>query len=321
MEEITKIIKQAIDVACSYFNFKTWYGDDFDCDLYYENEEELLYFADDDLQIVVSDWVQSKADACTAKTCEIIGIDPQNIASNEQSLLAQRLVEEIYEMAKEALHEKLREQYFTERAYIHICSKEKEKLELMLNMTGKEIYDKYGLKRNQGFMWTAYFNDGLEADINIVFGEADETPCVFGTLICNRQEVFRNDYSDCFGTWKFEYQNKTYLVDFDNTMETWFNEIIDKCYGMLADEFYEIKRFGLAGDLKLLFRKDSDYNPDVDKNENNMVFIVTKRCIRTEVNRDIHVTEVPVDDSGNIHVSDLWNTLYRLWYGLEFSTL
>lgn len=304
--ELELLFMEAVEMACLNHNYKKWFEDDFDTDLYYGNEEELLQFEEDDLTTVMSDWVHSKTEETTAEVCKMLGI----ICMDNSTLLHSRLLEKLCEMVQEKLMEELRELWLTERAYIHISSEVRKALECMLNMTGKEINSNTGFFTDgQPLTWTAYFDDGLEADIKFVFGGEDETPCMIGVLICNEQAVFTNDYSDYFGTWEFEYMNKTYLVNFDDTKETFFNEIIEKCYDMSADDCCSFENFGMAGDLTLLFSKDSNYNPEVDEDESNMVFIVTER--------NLHC----VDDSGNIHVSDLWRELERIWYEKELSTM
>lgn len=307
MKNIVDVFENAVDTVCKNMDFKNWWKQEFATDYSFKDEDELLSHSKEDMDNIVLDWIYSVQDDVARRSLELIGL---NWIDEVDTTLEQEFKASLYEYVRETMKTLLDEQYFLEIAYIHIDKNIRECLERLLNMTGKEINAQTGFSTNgEPLTWTAYFNDGVEADIKLVFGTEEETPCMVGNLICNEQEVCTNNYSDYFGTWEFYYQNKFYIVYFDETKETWFNQIIDKCNDMLADEFYEFSEFGLTGDLTLLIRKDSDYNPDVDKDENNMVFIVTKR------------NGVAVDDSGNIHVTDLWNTLYRIWFGLEFSTL
>ncbi len=48
----------------------------------------------------------------------------------------------------------------------------------ILNLTGRELYDRYGLKRDETITYTAEFHDGCQMDIRIVICEEDSFPYI-----------------------------------------------------------------------------------------------------------------------------------------------
>lgn len=87
-----------------------------------------------------------------------------------------------------------------------------------------------------------------------------------------------------------------------------FEEIIDKCDLLKADETFTISDFGANGDLTLHFCKDCDYDREVDEDYSNLVMISTKQNGKY------------VDDTESIYVTDgeLWKELERLWDYKDF---
>lgn len=94
---------------------------------------------------------------------------------------------------------------------------EKSELDLinnLLSMTGEEIYDKYGYKRDETITKTVAFGDGLEADIKLVICDGDDKPYTEGVLFKNGSELCFTDCDDEFtGEWEFEYEDETYIVE------------------------------------------------------------------------------------------------------------
>ena len=62
---------------------------------------------------------------------------------------------------------------------IKITKDEMELINDLLNLTGEEIYQKYGYKRDETITHTAKFPNGIEADIKLVICE-DEPPYTEG---------------------------------------------------------------------------------------------------------------------------------------------
>lgn len=64
------------------------------------------------------------------------------------------------------------------RSEISIEQEEIDYIKKLLEMTGKEIYDKYGLKRDETITNTLCFKDGSELNIKVVICDEDETPYI-----------------------------------------------------------------------------------------------------------------------------------------------
>lgn len=84
----------------------------------------------------------------------------------------------------------------------------------LLSMTGDEIHQKFGLKRDEVITRTAIFPDGVEADINLVICENHEKPYTEGILFDHGSEVTCTECEDYFGgIWIFDYNGTTYTVN------------------------------------------------------------------------------------------------------------
>jgi hypothetical protein len=82
--------------------------------------------------------------------------------------------------------------------------------------------------------------------------------------------------------------------------------VIKTCDSLLPDESTSIVGFGENGDLTLFITKDNEYN--LLTKAHNLVSISTKQ------------NNVCVDDTGDIHVDDLYNELNRIYNYQDFST-
>lgn len=92
---------------------------------------------------------------------------------------------------------------------------EQEKLDFinqLLSMTGDEIYDKYGLKRDETIVYTAVFPDGMQADIKLVI--CDEEPYTEAVLFDKNgfQKAYTDPEDEYTGDWELEYDNINYVV-------------------------------------------------------------------------------------------------------------
>lgn len=105
MSRLEQTILNGIENAISEHEemFKEWWNDDFPCDLYYENEEELDNFDNDEYDTVVSDWVQEYITSMMDVVCNVLGIDLYNIESTYHQII----VEEIYEIVKDKMRERI----------------------------------------------------------------------------------------------------------------------------------------------------------------------------------------------------------------------
>ena len=96
---------------------------------------------------------------------------------------------------------------------IVISKKEMELINDLLKLTGDEIYDKYGYKRDETITHTAKFPNGIEADIKLVICE-EEYPYTEGVLFHNGCELNCTDGEDIYdGEWVFEYNGIEYIVN------------------------------------------------------------------------------------------------------------
>ena len=96
---------------------------------------------------------------------------------------------------------------------IYLKKDEFETISRLLNLTGYEIYMKFGLKRDETITYTADFGNGIEADIKVVICE-DDKPYTEGVLFKNGNEVACTEPSDdILGEWWFEYNGEKYVVN------------------------------------------------------------------------------------------------------------
>lgn len=95
---------------------------------------------------------------------------------------------------------------------IKITNAERNLINDLLNLTGDEIYQKYGYKRNETIVHTAKFPNGIEADIKLVISE-EESPYTEGILLHNGFELAHTEL-DCTydGEWNFEHNGIEYIV-------------------------------------------------------------------------------------------------------------
>lgn len=95
---------------------------------------------------------------------------------------------------------------------IKISGKEMELINDLLSLTGDEIYQKYGYKRDETITHTAKFPNGIEADIKLVICQED-TPYTEGVLFHNGFELACTEPNCVYdGKWNFEYDGIEYTV-------------------------------------------------------------------------------------------------------------
>lgn len=95
---------------------------------------------------------------------------------------------------------------------IKIANAEMQLINNLLNMTGDEIYQKYGYKRDEKITHTAKFPNGIEADIKLVICE-EGTPYTEGVLFHDGCELICTEPNYTYdGEWNFEYDGAEYTV-------------------------------------------------------------------------------------------------------------
>lgn len=108
---------------------------------------------------------------------------------------------------------------------IKISREEKDFINDLLNLSGDEIYQKYGYKRDETIIHTAKFSNGIEADIKLVISE-EESPYTEGVLFHDGYELTRTDPDDVYdGEWDFEFNGLKYIV-FVETEKWWNNDFL-----------------------------------------------------------------------------------------------
>ena len=97
-------------------------------------------------------------------------------------------------------------------ATLEICEANTKLINALLGMTGDEIYQKYGMKRDETVRNSVRFDDEFEADFKLVVSEGDEKPYTEGILFRNGYEVARSEVEeDYFGEWYFECDGIEYM--------------------------------------------------------------------------------------------------------------
>ena len=105
-------------------------------------------------------------------------------------------------------------------ATIVIPDKEMEQINDLLNLTGEEIYQKYGYKRDETITHTAVFPNGIEADIKLVICE-EELPYTEGVLFLNGHELQCTDPESTYdGEWYFDHNGTDYVVTVKSESES-----------------------------------------------------------------------------------------------------
>ena len=83
--------------------------------------------------------------------------------------------------------------------------KEAEHIQDLLKLTGDEIYQKHGLKRDETICNTAVFPNGVEMDIKLVICEGESYPYTEAILYDNGVEVdFTEPCDEYIDEWELE---------------------------------------------------------------------------------------------------------------------
>ena len=77
----------------------------------------------------------------------------------------------------------------------------------LLHLTGDEIYNKYGFKRDETITETVDFGNGIEMDIKLVICDGEEKPYTEAVLFRDGYELACTEPDDVFvDTWSIEYE-------------------------------------------------------------------------------------------------------------------
>lgn len=95
---------------------------------------------------------------------------------------------------------------------IIISKKEMDLINDLLNLTGEEIYQKYGYKIDETITHTAKFPNGIEVDIKLVICD-EGRPYTEGVLFQNGVELAHSECESVYdGEWWFEHNGIEYIV-------------------------------------------------------------------------------------------------------------
>lgn len=103
---------------------------------------------------------------------------------------------------------------YTLRTEIVLEQEELDFINQLLSMTGDEIYDKYGLKRDETIVNTAVFPDGMQADIKLIICDGEDKPYTEVVLFDKNgfQKAYTDPEDEYTGDWELEYDDVNYIV-------------------------------------------------------------------------------------------------------------
>ena len=96
---------------------------------------------------------------------------------------------------------------------IFLSHNEASFMNTLLGMSGEEIYDRYGIKRDETYTYTCKFPDGYFMDVKLVVCEEDSPYCeavLFNPEGC--QVAMTDVEEELLGEWSLEYNGTTYSV-------------------------------------------------------------------------------------------------------------
>lgn len=113
MSRIDDIIRDAVRdvINSSACDFKNWWKDEFETEVYFETKEDLEKLSDNDLEIAKCDWITWVLDGFVSETCNRLGIECEDTHSRHN----EAMMEEIHDIVKDVLFEKISASSETER--------------------------------------------------------------------------------------------------------------------------------------------------------------------------------------------------------------
>lgn len=153
---------------------------------------------------------------------------------------------------------------YTLRAEITLDQKELDFINELLSMAGDEIYEKYGLKRDETIVHTVVFSDGMQADIKLVI--CDEDPYTEAVLFDKNgfQKAYTDPKYEYTGDWELEYDDVNYVVTVkvkepvgyrsDDLFGDGYRDAVD----VMAHEIFELQNADILDTLADGVLKDMD---------------------------------------------------------------
>ena len=155
---------------------------------------------------------------------------------------------------------------YTLRAEIVLEQKELDFINQLLSMTGDEIYDKYGLKRDETIVYTAVFPDGMQADIKLVICDGENKPYTEAVLFDKNgfQKAYTDPEDEYTGDWELECDDVNYVVTVKSNEPVGYRS--DSIFGdgyrdavdVMAHEIFELRNTDILDTLADGVLKDMD---------------------------------------------------------------
>ena len=170
---------------------------------------------------------------------------------------------------------------YTLRAEITLDQKELDFINELLSMAGDEIYEKYGLKRDETIVHTVVFSDGMQADIKLVI--CDEDPYTEAVLFDKNgfQKAYTDPKYEYTGDWELEYDDVNYVVTVkvkepvgyrsDDLFGDGYRDAVD----VIAHEIFELWNADILDTLADGVLKDLNIAEDMMRLSNDMQFSKT----------------------------------------------
>lgn len=158
---------------------------------------------------------------------------------------------------------------YTLRAEITLDQKELDFINELLSMAGDEIYEKYGLKRDETIVHTVVFSDGMQADIKLVI--CDEDPYTEAVLFDKNgfQKAYTDPEDEYTGDWELEYDDVNYVITVkvkepvgyrsDGIFGDGYRDAVD----VMAHEIFELWNADILDTLADGILKDTDIEEDL----------------------------------------------------------
>lgn len=158
---------------------------------------------------------------------------------------------------------------YTLRAEIALEQEKLDFINQLLSMTGDEIYEKHGLKRDETIVHTAVFSDGMQADIKLVI--CDEEPYTEAVLFDKNgfQKAYTDPKYEYTGDWELEYDDVNYVVTVkvkepvgyrsDSIFGDGYRDAVD----VMAHEIFELWNVDILYTLVNGILKDTDIAEDL----------------------------------------------------------
>ncbi|PWM20662.1 MAG: hypothetical protein DBX97_03435 [Collinsella tanakaei] len=155
------------------------------------------------------------------------------------------------------------------KAEITLDQEELDFINALLSMTGDEIYERYGLKRDETIVNTAVFPDGMQADIKLVI--CDEEPYTEAVLFDKNgfQKAYTDPEDEYTGDWELEYDDVNYVVTVkvkepvgyrsDDLFGDGYRDAVD----VMAHEIFELQNADILDTLADGILKDTDIEEDL----------------------------------------------------------